>query len=51
MPNEFVTPDTTAYLFLGLAVIAVVMGGYVLSLLARMRSAENDWRTLDQLED
>jgi len=51
MPNEFVTPDTTAYLFLGLAVIAVVMGGYVLNLLARMRSAENDWRTLDQLED
>jgi len=51
MPNEFVTPDTTAYLFLGLTIVAIVMGGYVLSLLARLRSAENDWLTLDQLED
>ena len=51
MSNEFVTPDTTAYLLLGLTVVFVVMGGYVLSLLARMRSAEKDWRILDQLED
>lgn len=39
-------PDTAGYLLLGLAVVFVIMGGYVASLLLRFRSAEKDMHTI-----
>jgi hypothetical protein len=43
-------PDTTAYLFLGLAAIAVLVGGYLVSLLVRFANAQRDAVVLEELE-
>lgn len=45
-----ITPDTGAYLILGLIVTSVVAVGYVLSLLGRFRSAQQDEITLRELQ-
>lgn len=42
-------PDTTAYLFLGLAVTFGILGFYVASLVVRRRSLQKDLRLIDQL--
>lgn len=38
--NGTVTPDTTGYLLMGLAFIAIIIGTYVLTLIYRMRKAD-----------
>lgn len=50
MPNEFVTPDTGAFLLLGLAVTAAAILGYVFSLWLRFRNARRDEETLRELQ-
>lgn len=47
----FTTPDTGAYLFLGLAVSGGLMLFYIASLWARARNARRDLQTLDELRD
>jgi hypothetical protein len=44
-------PDTASYLYLGLAVVVVIMGGYSLSLFLRFRGVEQDLQVIDQLKD
>jgi hypothetical protein len=43
------TPDTTAYLLLGLGVTFGALGLFVLSMWARMRSARRDFDTIHQI--
>jgi hypothetical protein len=35
-------PDTTPYLYLGLAIVIVALGLYILSLVVRLRNAAQD---------
>lgn len=46
----FVTPDTGSYLLLGLGVIALIMLGFALTIFLRFRSAQQDLKTLEQLQ-
>jgi hypothetical protein len=45
----FITPETTGYLYLGVAVSAAILGLLVLSLILRARGLRADLRTLQQL--
>lgn len=45
------TPDTIAYLFFGLAVIAVFVAGYVATIYMRFQSAVRDEQVLRSLDD
>ncbi len=47
----FVTPDTSLYLYLGLAAVAVIMALFVLSLIVRLRSLRHDEAALNALTD
>ncbi len=40
-------PQTAEYLYLGVAVVALVMGGLVVSIWTRLRSAEHALHELD----
>ncbi|HRL13257.1 MAG TPA: hypothetical protein PKX07_15340 [Aggregatilineales bacterium] len=44
-------PDTAAYLYLGLAVTAVIVAAQIISMVARQRGLKRDWAMLDDLED
>jgi hypothetical protein len=44
-------PDTTAYLYLGLAVVAVIMLVFIASLVIRYRNLRHDAETIAALED
>lgn len=44
-------PDTGAYLILGLAVTAVILGLFVVSLFARHRSLERDLELIHRLAE
>ncbi len=44
-------PDTTAYLYLGLAAIAVIMLVLIGSMALRYRSLQQDLKTLEKLDD
>jgi hypothetical protein len=43
-------PSNTEYLLLGLAVIAIIMGGLAISIMSRTRATAQDLRQLDQYE-
>lgn len=43
-------PANAEYLWLGMAVIAIIIGGLAISILTRTRSAVQDLRKLDQYE-
>ena len=43
-------PSNTEYLLLGLAVIAIIMGGLAISIMSRIRAAAQDLLQLDQYE-
>ena len=45
------TPDTVAYLLLGLGATFLLAGGYIFSLFWRFRSAEKDLNTIDKLKN
>jgi hypothetical protein len=45
---EFQTPDTLAYLILGLSVSLGAMALYIVSLLAKYRNLQKDEATIDQ---
>ncbi len=47
--ENFVTPDTGAYLILGLVVVAIALAGYIGSLWLRLRSALSDEKTIQEL--
>ncbi len=51
MNEAFVTPDTAAYLYLGLAIVFTIFALFVGSLVARYRGLQADLRTLEQLHD
>lgn len=42
-------PETTLYLYLGLFIIAVIMGGLMLSIVMRYRNADQEVKMLQQL--
>lgn len=44
------TPDTVAYLALGLVVVFGLVGGFVASLIARYRSLQKDMQLIEQLQ-
>ena len=44
-------PDTGAYLILGLVVVAVIMGGFILSMVVRFRSLSRDIELIRQLAE
>lgn len=44
-------PDTTSYLYLGLAVVAIISLGFVASLAIRYRNLRHDAETIAALED
>lgn len=44
------TPDTLAYLNLGLAAIATILLLFAVSILTRRRNLDQDQRALDELE-
>ena len=45
------TPDTVAYLYLGLAVVSIIAIGYISSLVIRFRSLQKDLQVMEQLRD
>ena len=45
------TPDTVAYLYLGLAVVAIIAIGFVVSIALRFRNLQKDLQVLEQLRD
>ena len=45
------TPDTVAYLYLGLAVVSIIVVGYISSLVIRFRSLQKDLQVMEQLRD
>jgi hypothetical protein len=47
--EQFVTPDTGAYLILGLVVVGITLVGYVGSLWLRLRSSLSDEKTIEEL--
>ena len=44
------TPDTGSFLLLGLAAFVVIVGGYVVSYIVRLRNAQNSLALLQQME-
>jgi hypothetical protein len=50
MPDNFVTPDTGAFLLLGLAVTTAAVLGYIASLWMRFRGVQRDEETLRELQ-
>ncbi len=44
------TPDTTSYLYLGLAVVALILVVTVVSMTVRMRNLRRDAETIAELE-
>ena len=44
-------PDTSAYLYLGLAAITVIMLMLIASMVLRYRSLQQDIKTLEKLDD
>jgi hypothetical protein len=48
--SDFVTPATADYLWLGMAVITLIMGVLVTSYFTRARSLQRDMDMLDSLE-
>ena len=48
--NTFVTPETADYLWLGVAVIALIMGLLIASYFTRASSLRRDLEMLEQLE-
>lgn len=51
MPENFVTPDTTAYLWLGLGLFFLVLVLFVASMTLRARSLRKDAALIEQLRD
>lgn len=49
MENGFTTPDTVAYLYLGLAITFGILLVYIGSVYTRFRNAQKDIDTLNQL--
>ncbi|MCB9449945.1 MAG: hypothetical protein H6672_00810 [Anaerolineaceae bacterium] len=47
---ESVTPDTVAYLYLGLAVIFGIMAIFIVSMVIRYRSLKKDLLMLEQFQ-
>ncbi len=45
------TPDTVAYLYLGLAVVATITIGFIGSIILRFRSLQKDLQVMEQLRD
>ena len=45
------TPDTLSYLYLGLAVVAVIGLGFISSIILRFRSLQKDLQVMEQLRD
>ena len=45
------TPDTVAYLYLGLAVVAIITVSFVSSIFLRYRSLQKDLEVMEQLRD
>lgn len=45
------TPDTSSYLTLGMAAIAVIVLGYAASIYIRFRNLQQDYRLIEQLHD
>lgn len=45
------TPDTVAYLLLGLAVVSLIGAGFIGSLYIRYRNLQKDLQVIDQLRD
>lgn len=43
------TPDTVAYLYLGLAVVTLIAAGFIGSLVLRYRSLQKDLQVIEQL--
>jgi hypothetical protein len=50
MPNN-ATPDTVAYLVLGLIVATALMAGFIVSMVARQRNLQKDLELVEQLRD
>lgn len=48
--SEFVTPETADYLWLGVAIIALIMGALIASYVIRSRSLQRDTEMLNSLE-
>lgn len=49
--TTFVTPETADYLWLGVAVVALIMGLLIASYFARASSLRRDLDILDRLEN
>jgi hypothetical protein len=45
------TPDTVAYLYLGLAAVTVVALGFIGSIVVRYRNLQKDLQVMEQLRD
>ena len=45
------TPDTLSYLYLGLAVVAIIAVGFISSIVLRFRSLQKDLQVMEQLRD
>ncbi len=45
------TPDTVSYLYLGLAVVAVIGVGFIGSIVLRFRNLHKDLQVMEQLRD
>jgi hypothetical protein len=45
------TPDTAAYLYLGLAALAIIMGAFLASMVVRYRNLQKDLQLIDQLKE
>jgi ABC-type polysaccharide/polyol phosphate export permease len=48
MPDQ-APPDTLSYLILALAVVVIVVGGYLASMVVRYRSLQQDVKLVEQL--
>lgn len=51
MPEGFTTPETTAYLLLGLGVVVGILLLLIGSMVVRYRNLKQDLKTLEQLEN
>jgi|GEM_PF-1545510 len=48
--SDFVMPQTADYLWLGMGVVALIMGVFIVSYFIRARSLRRDMDLLDSLE-
>ena len=48
---EGTTPDTIAYLYLGLAAVSIIAVGFVGSIILRFRNLQKDLQVMEQLRD